>query len=328
MGGLHYVPYHQLGDRANAIVDGSGNEHTKLELSHWPGNATPAEFKADLSAEIVFNFLETGTMPGGVEVASNNHFDEDGLVSLYALLNPDEALSNKEFLIEVARAGDFGTTEDRDAAHVAFVVNAWTDVDRSPLNRTAFSGTHDELSAVLYEELLDRFPNIVEKIHYFEEFWSADETFLEQTEAAMKKGTIEIDQYKDVDLAIVTIPIGGIIEPKFAPAHAASWASSVCHTMAVHNAIDCHRVLIMQGRHYQFYYRYETWVEYISRSLAPRVDLTGLAERMTKMERGGKRWKFSGVDDIIGRLNLPDNRESDLSPNEVTKLLKDELAQK
>ena len=54
--------------------------------------------------------------PPGVELVSNNHFDQDGLVSIFALVDPDEASPRRAFLEDVASAGDFATFRDRDAA--------------------------------------------------------------------------------------------------------------------------------------------------------------------------------------------------------------------
>lgn len=322
---LSYVPFHLLGDKPNVIVDGSGNENTRLTLSHWPGNETPSQFKADLSAEIVFNFIDHGEIPSGVEAVSNNHFDEDGLISLYSILNPEAACENREFLIDVARAGDFSKFVDRDAARVSWVISAWTDPDRSPLNRTAFGGTHEQLAAILFEELLDRLSAIVNKIGYFETFWAEEDAYLDLSENSIESGLIEISEDKEADLAVVVIPNGGIHGQGRPPAHMTSWISSMCHPMAIHNAIDSHRVLIMYNRHYSFYYRYETWVDYVSRNLAPRVDLADFAKRLNSMERGATHWNFSGVNDIIGRLTMRENSDSRLSPNQFVSLLTEQL---
>ena len=51
-----FHPFETL-NKPNIIVDGIGNIHTVLLLSHWPGSTTPKELKADLSTEIVFNYL-------------------------------------------------------------------------------------------------------------------------------------------------------------------------------------------------------------------------------------------------------------------------------
>src|SRR5262245_22616278 len=113
---MKFEAYYKLGDVANIIVDGAPNAATRLTLSHWPHSGTPQELKADLSAQIVFRYLDRPDLHVDVEAVSNNHFDEDGLVSLYAMLNPEAAQKSRELLIDVAAAGDFGTYRFRDAA--------------------------------------------------------------------------------------------------------------------------------------------------------------------------------------------------------------------
>jgi hypothetical protein len=49
-------------------------------------------------------------------------------------------------------------------------------------------------------------------------------------------------------------------------------------------------------------YRYETWVDYASRPLSPRVDLGPVAARLQAEERRPVRWLFEGVQVIMPRL--------------------------
>jgi len=82
---FRFVPYDELGATPNVIVDGSANAHTTLTLSHWPRSGTPLEYRDDLSAQIAFRFLDHPRGYEPAEIVSNNHFDEDGLVSVFAL---------------------------------------------------------------------------------------------------------------------------------------------------------------------------------------------------------------------------------------------------
>ena len=101
---LHYVPYGQLDAGVPSVVaDGSPAPGTVLCLSHWPGIGAPARFAADLSAEMAFAYLDAFDLHPGASVVSNNHFDQDGLVSVFALTQPDEARSRRRLLVEVAR---------------------------------------------------------------------------------------------------------------------------------------------------------------------------------------------------------------------------------
>jgi Family of unknown function (DUF6687) len=62
-----------------------------MTLSHWPHSGMAAELKDDLFAQTVFGYRDRLDLHVDVEAVSNNHYDEDGLVSLYAILHPDEA---------------------------------------------------------------------------------------------------------------------------------------------------------------------------------------------------------------------------------------------
>jgi hypothetical protein len=115
---LRFVPYDVLGGDPNVVVDGSATEGTVLTLSHWPQSAVPPGLEADLSAEMAFAYLGRGDLHGPAAVVSNNHFHQDGLVSVFALVQPDAALARRGLLVDLAAAGDFATYRDRTAARV------------------------------------------------------------------------------------------------------------------------------------------------------------------------------------------------------------------
>jgi uncharacterized protein DUF6687 len=119
---MQYAPYDQLFGRPNVIVDGSATDGTVLTLSHWPHSGTPASLKADLSAEIAFRFLDEPSQSVWADLVSNNHLDEDGVVSVYALVEPEHAQANRELLIEAARLGDFSSTHVADGARLGFAI--------------------------------------------------------------------------------------------------------------------------------------------------------------------------------------------------------------
>src|SRR5215213_6612701 len=101
-----FIPYDLLDGRPNVVVDGSPAPGTVLTVTHWPGYLPPAGIADDLSAQMAFRLLERpDLMPSEAEAVSNNHFDQDGLVSIYALVAPDDAVRRRPFLEAVARAG-------------------------------------------------------------------------------------------------------------------------------------------------------------------------------------------------------------------------------
>lgn len=83
---MRYLPYPQTVSVPNIIVDGPRNAATVLALSHWARSGTPRELKADTSTESVLRYLDAQNMRVHAEAVSNNHFDEDGLLGIFALL--------------------------------------------------------------------------------------------------------------------------------------------------------------------------------------------------------------------------------------------------
>jgi hypothetical protein len=80
-----------------------------LDLTHWQGNRTPRRYKADTSTEIALNFVSSAEAAGqwADAVVVNNHFDTDGVLSVWVLLEPERAAACRDLLVAAAEAGDF-----------------------------------------------------------------------------------------------------------------------------------------------------------------------------------------------------------------------------
>ncbi len=316
MQSLKYVPYNRLGLTPNIIVDSMPIPSTILTLSHWPGSGSPEALKADLSAEIVFNFLESKASPERAEAVSNNHFDEDGLVGIFTLLYPEEALAHKTLLLDIATAGDFGTYKDREAAQVTFVLQAWAQPDKSPLNKTVFQRPYDEIVGILYEELLPRFSNLFQRVHFLEQYWQEEDRLLEWSENAIAKGDIKIEVHPHLDFAIVEAPSAKELVQARPKVKGARWTHATCHQFAVHNATTSSRILVTDGARHDFYYRYETWVELVERTPLPRKDLKPLADKLNQLE-GKSIWTAQKINEIVPHLSAAENTTGKLSVSTV-----------
>ena len=113
------------------------------------------------STAIVFNYLDRPDLHVPADVVSNNHFDEDGLVGIYALLEPEAAASRRDLLIDVAQAGDFGVFRSRRAARIAFAISAHADPATSPFPRPLFDRPAPQVEEGLYRALLDVLPRLL-----------------------------------------------------------------------------------------------------------------------------------------------------------------------
>lgn len=307
--GLEYVPYGDLDGRPNVIVDGAAAPGTVLCLSHWPGTPTPPDLQADLSAEMAFRYLRTFDRHGDARLVSNNHADQDGLVSVLALTDPATALAHEPLLTDVAAAGDFGTYRIRDAARASMIISAYTDGERSPL--AAELAAVADPTGLLYTELLPRLVEMVTHPERYEALWAEEDAALTASEARVADD-VAIEEVPELDLAVVTVP-------EDAPAggghrFGGDWAAGL-HPMAVHNATDRLALLTMRGRRYDVLYRYETWVQLRSRAARPRRDLGPLAAALTEREPAGVVWVADAPGSLTAGLRLADDdAESGLDP--------------
>src|SRR5262245_13199940 len=305
---MRFLPYPNA-TVPNVIVDGASNSHTVLTLSHWPKSGSPRELKGDTSTAIVFNYLDAPDYHVDVEVVSNNHFDEDGLVGIFALLQPDIARRHRDLLVDVAQAGDFGVFDRRQAARIAFVLSAYADPDSSPLPADLFKRPYPVLAAELYVQLLDVLPKVIASVDDYRPLWERDDARLTASEALIARGMVTIEEQPDFDLAIVRQP-EDVAE---------------CHPFALHNRTTSNRLLLLRGRRAELQYRYESWVQLASRRPAPRVDLSELASELNRDETTGGRWVFDGVEQITPRLHLEGNAQTSVPLDAIVKRVEHHL---
>src|ERR1700730_8239657 len=104
-------------------VDGTvGNA---IHFSHWKGNQTPASVKADTSTEIALNLVAAANreaLTGGTDLVTNNHFDTDGVLSVWTVLTGERALELRDKLIPAAEAGDFSEFTSDAAVRASIVI--------------------------------------------------------------------------------------------------------------------------------------------------------------------------------------------------------------
>jgi hypothetical protein len=296
---FRYVGYEASVGEPNIVVDGSPNDATVLTLTHWPGYPQPEGFEFDLSAEMAFHYLDAPLDHPPTEIVTNNHFDQDGLVGIHALVNPEGSLDHRQLLIDVAAAGDFATFRDRRAARASMVIDAYADSDRSPI-ADRLVGSYDAQCVVLYEETLPLLLSIATDGDRYRDLWAEEDEELTASETAIAEGIVTIDEVSDIDLAIVTIPDR---ESSRRGHRFAGMSFDDIHPMALHNATGCFRLLVIHGRRYQYLDRYETWVQYRTRRPLPRVDMRPLAERLTESEHGSAQWAASAPGGLTPSLH-------------------------
>lgn len=296
-----YVPYGELGVRPNVIVDGPPQAASVLTLSHWPNNDTPDDLRRDTSTAIAFAYLDRPDLHRGGIAVSNSHFDEDGLFSMFALVNPSVAVRHRDLLIDASRAGDFGVFEGREAARLAFTVEAFSDPEVSPLPREVFAVCKPGLTARLYTAMLQRLPAILTDLDGYARWWREQDEHLEQSLALIDEGAVRIEERPELDLALVHLPLD---LPESTARRYLSSERAPVHPFAIHKHTSCNRLLRIQGRRYELQYRYESWVQVRTRRPALRVGLEDLADALNLRETAPGTWCAEGVMEIAPRLYL------------------------
>ena len=312
---MRFHPFHRLGTKKNIIVDGAAQDSSVLVLSHWPASPTPDAWLRDTSAEIVLDYLETETLPSDVALVSNNHFDEDGLFGICALLDPAFALAYRDRFVDAATAGDFGRVRARDAARAIFTI-------AKLVGEVPDQGGYAERTAKIYQTLIPVVPRLVEDIGRFESLWRDEDRFLDASERWLDRGLVEIEEDELYDLAVVRIPEDLPAQPF---SQYASGAAGPLHKMAVYSRTDRARVLFQQGRQVWFRFRYETWVKFVSERHPFRVDLAPLCSELNALEQEGATWAYDGSANITPVMRPADGKASSLDLDTILARLRRRL---
>jgi uncharacterized protein DUF6687 len=295
---MRYLPYEFVGGQPNVIVGGNPTLNTVLHLSQAEGNHTPSGLKADLLSEMVFKlFLQEHELKGA-EGVSSDLFNADSLAAIFALTNIELAKSLSSELTGLARAALFEKGDDQACHRIAAVLAAWMDPELSPLKQSVFANPPLTVTNVLYEELLPRLPNIIERVDYLERYWAPAEKRFLACEEALAAGAIHLTEKRDLDLVI--IESDGIEQVS---------------CQSIHNRSDRMRVLLLGEDDIAFYYRYESGIESRSSAAIPeRIDLRTLAESLTRREKEGNFWRFGPLS-----ATKPYLRFMGVKPSQITK---------
>lgn len=251
-------------------------------LSHWPGNRTPPQWKADLSTGIAFRFArataaEQSAFLGGVEIVLNDHYDTDGFGSLLAILRPEVAFAHEELLLAAAATGDFGCWQtwrgfaiDRAIARLA--------TPASPMHAEfAGAANSDERSLRRYRWLLEHAEALLRAPEQFAPVYAEEMALVQQEIAAGLRGDVLRQRAAEHDFAALT-------------------THGPRQRMTLNTLAGAHRVLHVQhdrdGVRFRYHDRTESWFELVSCPAQPRRDLRPLAARLDALEpaHDGAAW--------------------------------------
>jgi hypothetical protein len=168
---------------------------TSLDLTHWQGNQTPERYKADTSTEIALSFVVTpeAREQWATAVAVNNHFDTDGVLSVWTLLEPERALAQRELLAAAAEAGDFDEWPAQKRG-------LWLDAAIRAI------GSQEIDDAMAYRRVLEQLPELIDQIEERRDLWWGEWEALQAAFDKLESGRLRAEQIGAV--GVLTHPAG------------------------------------------------------------------------------------------------------------------------
>ncbi|HEV8361140.1 MAG TPA: DUF6687 family protein [Candidatus Thermoplasmatota archaeon] len=198
---MRFVPAHLLspGERARAVsVDGAAD--AAVQLGHWPGAATPERFRADLGVEAALRFAASER--GALEIATNDHHDADGVLSLLAVLRPDEARSDAERYVAAAAFSDFGQGHDEDALKLAATLDGLLRSPLSPLAAKLEGLPVPDAAALATEHALAILPGLADDLEPHWALWSDELERFQASRDALASGALAVTDLPPARLTV------------------------------------------------------------------------------------------------------------------------------
>ncbi len=257
-----------------------------LNLSHWPGHATPRELRHDLSTGCALRFAalpgrERERLARGASAIVNNHYDTDGVLAVFATRHPELALPRSRPMLAAAAAGDFYQLPDLDALALDALVTALPDPERSPLARELAGLADRERHERCLHFLLERLPALLDgDLAPFRALWEPALEDARSDLADLARATRA--ERSELDLTLWQAPRGA------ASTRSRSQGRFDPGRHALHGSTRADRVLVTgpgpAGTTYRLVLSTLSWFDLVSEKRRPRPDLEALAARLNELE--------------------------------------------
>src|SRR5689334_19116074 len=299
-------------------VDGTvGNS---IHFSHWEGNSTPTEVKADTSTEIALNLVASpnrAALTQGIELVTNNHFDTDGALSCWTVLTGERALRYRDLLIAAAEAGDFSEYSSDAGVKVSIAIQGSDQAspnndDGSPLARL-LAGEEVDDEARAYELVLPEVEHLLTNINDYESLWREGWERVAAAIESFERGESKVAEYSKISLVTLAPELFNGAAPYTA---ISKYAHGELFLIAIPSG---------DGWFYRLDYPYYSWAETVVRPRIARRDLSGALQLLNSKEsnRDG-HWQMDNREMTSAVKFLDDNRTlavSQLEPHDVVEAL-------
>ena len=308
-----------------------GTVDNSIHFSHWQGNSTPAELKADTSTEIALNLAASpnrAELTNGIELVTNNHFDTDGVLSVWTVLTGERALSYRDLLIAAAEAGDFSEHSSDDGVRISIAIQGSDQAspnndDGSPLARF-LAGEEVDDDARAYELVLPEVERLLTNINAYESLWSVGWNQVAAAIESFERGRSGVTEFTDSKISLVTLAPELFEGVGFSPTkHSAPYTAISKFTKGELFVIS---IPTSGGWFYRLDYPYYSWAETVVRPRVQRRDLTNALLSLNSKESNREgRWQTDDREMTSAVKFLDSGRTlaaSALKPDDVVEVLK------
>jgi hypothetical protein len=284
-----------------------GTVPNSIHLSHWEGNETPAELKADTSTEIALNLVaspQRDSFTQGIDLVTNNHFDCDGVLSCWTVLTGERALQYRDLLIAAAEAGDFSEHSSDDGVKVSIAIqgaeqSSPNNDDGSPLAQMLagreFATRITDNDALAYELIFPEVERLLTNVNAYEELWREGWRDVADAIESFERGRSQVREHADTRISVVTLAPEIFHGGRFSPTrHSAPFTAISKFARGEMFLIG---IPADGGWFYRLDYPYYSWAETVVRPRIRRRDLGSALQTLNAKETNREgRWS-------------PDNRE-------------------
>ena len=322
----------KLADVPKLSVDGTVDH--AIHFSHWKGNQTPARVKADTSTEIALNVVAAPNrdeLTQGIDLVTNNHFDTDGVLSVWTMLNGERALELRDKLIPAAEAGDFCELSTEAAVRASIVIqgsDSPIDDSGSPLAQQLANAPFDD-DARAYELVLPHVERVLTHTNEYESLWRDAWNRIAVALESFANGSSGVDEDSEARLSIVTLAPEIFGPSGFQPALHAAPFTAISHQ--AHGELFLIATPLDEGWAYRIDYPYYSWAETIMRPRIERRDFTQLVTHLNESDQSAKgHWRVD-TSELASAIKFSDANgkltESKLTPDIVANEIRAALTQ-
>jgi hypothetical protein len=314
-------------------VDGTvGNA---IHFSHWKGNETPRSVKADTSTEIALNLVaapDRDELTQGIDLVTNNHFDTDGVLSVWTVLTGERAHEVRVQLIAAAEAGDFSELSTEEGVRASIVIQG----SESPIDEEAGSPLARQLAgepvnddARAYELVLPHVERVLTHTNEYESLWREEWDRIAAALDSFAKGASRVSEDDEARVSLITLAPEIFSLSGFKPTRHGAPFTAISHH--ARGELFLIATPLDGGWAYRIDYPYYSWAETIVRPTIKRRDLEAVVKALNELEEStAGSWRVDTSELASGaKFSGPDGKlaASRIQPDVVSSQLRNFVLQ-